>query len=1330
MADREAQLRLRLTASNEAGPAFSELSSNAESFAKSLTEVNRAIQESFDSMAKSARDSSESVSQSVREDESVLEILESAIKSLSSVFSSATETMQRSFREMTSSLDESGRSIEEVLGSIETMMDRAAVGMESQTAVIEQGFQSLERAIAESSDAVVSSLRNVERASQEMAESTNRSTNEMKRGLNDAGLLIGLQMVGQSMEHVGSLGEHLFTDAIHQSADFEYNISRIHSVLMNREPLANMQAMADTALRLGQDSKFSANEIAEGMYDLARQGLSSTQILGDGVNGAIEIVNNLAQATDQSMSETAKVITDVMHEFNLSGAELAKVADIISGAMHTSSISMNDFYYAMRQVGPVASNMRQSVEDVATAIALLAQHGISGSAAGTALKNMLLGLEPHTKKAAELMRELGISAKNGAADSFYDLQGNLKPLPDIIDILNQKFGGLNDKQKEAALAATFTKYGLAGLNTVVMEGRDKFEELKKTLMDEKAADIAKEKMNNLEGDLLRVKASADTLSKSFGDTLHPVMRTIAQAAESLTKSFMGLSPGVKEAIMVVLGIGTALATVGGGIVTFVSTIGFLKIGLDGLGLSFTSLLTPVGLVSAAIVAVGLAAYELYKHWDAIKAKTKELYDKFIEFKNEAIEKVKDAFKDLEDKLTSFKDKFMRFKDEVVGEVKKKFDDLNDTIQKHKQGLQETAEVLGTIFGPALIKTGIEAAVAAAKIATEFTVAVVKAGVEAAVTGAKLAAEFIVNVVKSGVEAVIAAGKITANLVVAIVQMGMEAVVTGAKLTASVIAATIELGVQAVITAGKITGQAIVALASYAAEGWVAAASLAKTTAELVAQTAAWVAQKAAVVASTVAMGAMEAAQWALNAAMDANPIGAVILAITALGAAVYELVKHFQDLVDWVEKAWNWLTKWNSTPAEDKTINVKTNYETTGDPGVAAGLQVPAFAEGGVVDRPTLALVGEGGEREYIIPESKLKQGGMVGNLPLFSAGSGQYASSFTDVLSQGLLDGVKKVKDSSEQIAKAIASALDFQKRPTEGAAKDSDRWSPNFVQMFSDGLTDGTSRVADSSRKLAQTLADYLGFHSPTEQGPASDSDQWAPNFIDMLSKGLLDGVPKVRDAANQVAQAIKDAFTQLINDIQTSAQQLTDAVKSTTDTMQTAFNDAFDAISKKADETLDHIKQQIAAMQQAVQNVSFSRTGGGGGDSGPVGLSGDALSAYNDAIAAGGVSLADGGFQSGDQADAAGLGGAAPAFASGGYVTKPTLALVGEAGPEYIIPEAFLKNQNGYTLGLPNGFGAGAPITQNITININGAGKDGRQLGSDIVNVLRQQMNFAFR
>lgn len=61
--------------------------------------------------------------------------------------------------------------------------------------------------------------------------------------------------------------------------------------------------------------------------------------------------------------------------------------------------------------------------------------------------------------------------------------------------------------------------------------------------------------------------------------------------------------------------------------------------------------------------------------------------------------------------------------------------------------------------------------------------------------------------------------------------------------------------------------------------------------------------------------------------------------------------------------------------------------------------QLPKFAQGGVVDSPTLAMVGEGGEREYIIPESKMARasanylGGMRGNAAIQSQGSSRPSS-------------------------------------------------------------------------------------------------------------------------------------------------------------------------------------------------------------------------------------------------------------------------------------------------------------------------------------------------
>ena len=66
-------------------------------------------------------------------------------------------------------------------------------------------------------------------------------------------------------------------------------------------------------------------------------------------------------------------------------------------------------------------------------------------------------------------------------------------------------------------------------------------------------------------------------------------------------------------------------------------------------------------------------------------------------------------------------------------------------------------------------------------------------------------------------------------------------------------------------------------------------------------TAMWVAQKGAMVAGKVATGAYTAAQWLLNAAMDANPIGLIVVAIGALVAALvvaYNKSETFRNFID------------------------------------------------------------------------------------------------------------------------------------------------------------------------------------------------------------------------------------------------------------------------------------------------------------------------------------------------------------------------------------------------------------------------------------------------
>jgi hypothetical protein len=72
------------------------------------------------------------------------------------------------------------------------------------------------------------------------------------------------------------------------------------------------------------------------------------------------------------------------------------------------------------------------------------------------------------------------------------------------------------------------------------------------------------------------------------------------------------------------------------------------------------------------------------------------------------------------------------------------------------------------------------------------------------------------------------------------------------------------------------------------------------------------------------------------------------------------------------------------------------------------------------------------------------------------------------------------------------------------------------------------------------------------------------------------------------------------------------------------------------------------------------------------------------------------------------AASLGVEVPAFAKGGIVTGPTLALIGEAGPEAVVP---LSGRN-------------AGMGNQITINVNaGMGADGASIGRDIVDAIKR-------
>ncbi|NLU09445.1 MAG: phage tail tape measure protein [Tepidanaerobacter acetatoxydans] len=168
----------------------------------------------------------------------------------------------------------------------------------------------------------------------------------------------------------------------------------------------------------------------------------------------------------------------------------------------------------------------------------------------------------------------------------------------------------------------------------------------------------------------------------------------------------------------------------------------------------------------------------------------------------------------------------------------------------------------------------------------------------------------------------------------------------------------------------------------------------------------WVEGKIQAIGQTIATKALSAAQmvqtgvtklaagaqWALNAAMNANPIALIIGLIAGLVAIMVVLYKKSETARNIMTNMWNGIKsgaakageaikntfgkaiEWVSSKVEwlgglwDKTIG-KLFKGKKGKGG--SGGDMPAYASGGIVTGPQLALVGEGGVSEAIIPLEK-----------------------------------------------------------------------------------------------------------------------------------------------------------------------------------------------------------------------------------------------------------------------------------------------------------------------------------------------------------------------
>lgn len=300
----------------------------------------------------------------------------------------------------------------------------------------------------------------------------------------------GLLLVAGFTKALSLLGNAIrFVDE--RSKAFGKEMSKVQAVLGDKASVEGMKALNDEALRLGSTTAFSASEAASAFSELAKQGFNTNQILA-----ATGPILDIAAAAEVDLAFAAEATARTLGQFNLDASETVRVTDVMARSFSSSALDMTRFTESMKFVGATANATGIDLETTTAALAALANKGILGSQAGTALRRIMLEMANASSKASA-----AINRVNPAADKFVDKLEALRKAKLTPAEIKDTFG---------LLSTTAAIILIEGAEAV-----EKFEEAfrKGTLT---AKEMAKVMLNNVAGATKILESAQEGLALAIG----------------------------------------------------------------------------------------------------------------------------------------------------------------------------------------------------------------------------------------------------------------------------------------------------------------------------------------------------------------------------------------------------------------------------------------------------------------------------------------------------------------------------------------------------------------------------------------------------------------------------------------------------------------------------------------------------------------------------------------------------------------------------------------------------------------------------------------------
>ena len=406
--------------------------------------------------------------------------------------------------------------------------------------------------------------------------------------------------------------------AVKTSADFEAAMSNLEAI--SGATAEEMDLLNAKAQEMGAKTKFSASEAAQALTYMAMAGWE-TQSMLDGIEG----IMSLAAASGEDLASTSDIVTDALTAFGLTAADTQMFVDTLAMAANATNTSVSLLGESFKYVAPVAGTLGYSVQDVGAALGFMANSGIKGSQAGTALRAALTRMIKPTEMSGTAMEKLGLMT-DGTVTAMVNADGSMKSFRETMVILREKFSTLTAAEQANSAAMIFGQEAMSGMLSIINASDEEFNKLISS-MDSAggtAQDMAETQLDNLTGQLTILKSGIEAISIAFGNLLMPMIKDVVAVMQRFVDWVNSLDEGQKRLVvtigMIVAAIGPVMLIVGK-LSGLIGKLIPLITGAGGLSGALTVLTGPVGIVIASIVAL-VAAWTT--NFAGIRDKTKEI----------------------------------------------------------------------------------------------------------------------------------------------------------------------------------------------------------------------------------------------------------------------------------------------------------------------------------------------------------------------------------------------------------------------------------------------------------------------------------------------------------------------------------------------------------------------------------------------------------------------------------------------------------------------------------------------------------------------------------